>query len=232
MADLTRSPIRVFLAEEQGIFRESFSAGLRGTRNITLVGVSTKVDISMLERAIALDELDVMVLGMKGPDPTLTRWLGEVRSDRPDIGTVLLASAPVPEAMNAVKGPIGPGGRGYAALLKQNLNSAEDLAHTIQAVADGRVVVDPALFESMLAPASKASSLPKFSSREVEVLELMSAGYRNKAIATELSITTKTVERHIQSIYSKLGHPPEAIQPRAYAIAAFQGQVPAEPLPA
>jgi DNA-binding NarL/FixJ family response regulator len=62
----------------------------------------------------------------------------------------------------------------------------------------------------------------RLSDRELQVLDLMAEGFRNKAIASNLLITDKTVERHIQNIYAKIGEPPESIQPRAHAVAIYQ----------
>ena len=62
------------------------------------------------------------------------------------------------------------------------------------------------LIESLLLTGGQSDPvLDRFSSREIEVLKLMAAGFRNKAIASSLSIAEKTVERHIQSIYAKIG---------------------------
>ncbi len=221
------SPIRVFLAEAQGIFRESFCAGLQVDHRISLTGATALVQAEAVAAAAVDTAADVVVAGLDDGADALPRWVARFRDLCPRPGIVLLGGDALAAAFGSLtehlRGELG----GYAVLLRRNIGSAGDLIHTVHAVADGRVVIDPALLDTVLAPQPAATQLPHFSVRETEVLRLMAAGYRNKAIAMELSITTKTVERHIQSIYSKLGNPPDAIQPRAFAVAAFQGLMPA-----
>jgi len=123
----------------------------------------------------------------------------------------------------------------YAKLLKRlarapllilddwGLAGLDDLAHAVKAANEGRVVVDSAVMEALLHAGSRENTAyQRLSVREIEVLDLMAEGFRNKAIAASLNITDKTVERHIQSIYAKIGDPPDSIQPRAHAIAVYR----------
>jgi DNA-binding NarL/FixJ family response regulator len=113
--------------------------------------------------------------------------------------------------------------RGYALLVKDNISSLDDLAHVVVAASEGGAVADSAIMNALLRLNSgTATSYHRLSTREVEVLDLRASGYRNKAIATSLRITDETVERHIQSIYAKIGDPPASIQPRAHAVAIYQ----------
>ena len=82
----------------------------------------------------------------------------------------------------------------------------DQLAQIIWGVVEGRIIIDPPLMDVFMNTGEGNSSLLKeLSPRELEVLGCMAKGYRNDTIAGVLSRDTKTIERHINNIYSKLG---------------------------
>jgi DNA-binding NarL/FixJ family response regulator len=99
----------------------------------------------------------------------------------------------------------GVAGRAY--LLKERVAQPGQLADAIRAVANGGSVIDPRIVELMLATHSRPNSSPlrHLTSREREVLAEMATGANNTRIAEQLSITVRAVERHINSIFAKLG---------------------------
>ena len=108
----------------------------------------------------------------------------------------------------------------------------EQLTQVITAVAQGRIILDPIVMEGLMAPAdTTANFLKDLSPRELEVLSWMAKGYRNTTIAEVLFLQPKTVERHVNSIYGKLGAAPETKHPRVHAITLYfraMGLLPAE----
>ena len=99
----------------------------------------------------------------------------------------------------------GVAGRAY--LLKERVAQPGQLAEAVRAVAAGGSVIDPRIVESMLAARSRPDTSPlrHLSSREREVLAEMATGANNATIADRLSVTIRAVERHINSIFAKLG---------------------------
>jgi len=121
---------------------------------------------------------------------------------------------------------------GCAYLLKHTIDTVDQLTQVICSVAEGRVILDPAVMEGLIATGdAHGSFLKDLSPRELEVLSWMAKGYRNQTIAEVLFLDPKTVERHINNIYSKLGNCPEAKHPRVYAVTLYLracGLLPAE----
>jgi len=166
---------------------------------------------------------DVVVVGIKDFDAPTTAFLSQIREKWTSTGIVVLMERQSPAGMKALAAFTAGVRQGYALLIKENIAGLDDLAHAVKAANEGRVVVDSAVMEALLHAGSRENTAyQRLSVREIEVLDLMAEGFRNKAIAASLNITDKTVERHIQSIYAKIGDPPDSIQPRAHAIAVYR----------
>jgi DNA-binding NarL/FixJ family response regulator len=99
----------------------------------------------------------------------------------------------------------GPGGVGY--LLKDRILEVSTVVDALLRVVAGECVLDPSLVAELLAPRSRAGALDALSSREVEVLGLVAEGLTNGGIADRLTLSERTVEVHVQRIFSKLGLP-------------------------
>jgi DNA-binding NarL/FixJ family response regulator len=96
------------------------------------------------------------------------------------------------------------GAGGTAIFLKQRLDRIEWLCTAISAVSQGQLMFDASLTAFMFAGRPGYAFLKQFSLREMEILNLLANGYTNAAIAAVLYIDVKTVERHINNMYSKL----------------------------
>ena len=105
--------------------------------------------------------------------------------------------------------------------MKYSVDSASQLVQIIHAVAEGRVTIDSAIMGDLVAEPSD-SILRELTPRELEILGWMAKGYKNSTIAEVLFLELKTVERHINSIYSKLNamHD-DSQQARVYAILLY-----------
>jgi DNA-binding NarL/FixJ family response regulator len=93
---------------------------------------------------------------------------------------------------------------GMALFLKQSLDRIDQLLSIILAVSQGQVVLDATLTTPMFAGKPENPFLKQLTARELEILTLLSQGYTNSAIAATLFIDVKTVEHHLNSMYSKL----------------------------
>ena len=151
---------------------------------------------------------DVAVIDVRMP-PTHTdeglRAALAIRRDHPAVG-VLVFSQYI-EARSAAELLAGsPAGVGY--LLKDRVADVSDFIDAISRVADGGTVLDPEVVSQLLGASRRADALATLTGREREVLALIAEGRSNTAIAETLVITGGVVEKHIASIFAKLGLPP------------------------
>jgi DNA-binding NarL/FixJ family response regulator len=126
------------------------------------------------------------------------------RSHHPSTGVILLSQYVDPGYVRSLL-ESGSAGRGY--LLKERVSDIDELVTAVTAVAQGGSVVDPLVIEHLVkAGVSRGNtSVGRLSPRELEVLAEMSRGHNNAAIASSLFIGQRAVEKHINSIFAKLG---------------------------
>ena len=200
-------PIKVVLAEDSYLVREGVRRLLEHEPDIDLVGVCEDYD-SLLE-AIAGTEPDVLLTDIRMP-PTGTdegvRAAERLRQLRPQAGVVLLSQYADPAyALAFLEG--GTEGRAY--LLKERVSDLDQLLAAIREVARGGSVIDPKVVEALVAARSRnaQSPLARLTPREREVLALLAEGRSNAAVADGLVLSERAVEKHINSIFAKLGLP-------------------------
>jgi DNA-binding NarL/FixJ family response regulator len=200
-------PIKVVLAEDSYLVREGVRRLLEHEPDIDLVAVCEDYD-SLLE-AIAGTEPDVLLTDIRMP-PTGTdegvRAAERLRQLRPTAGVVLLSQYADPAyALAFLEG--GTEGRAY--LLKERVSDLDQLLAAIREVAGGGSVIDPKVVEALVAARSRnaQSPLARLTPREREVLALLAEGRSNAAVADGLVLSERAVEKHINSIFAKLGLP-------------------------
>ena len=200
-------PIKVVLAEDSYLVREGVRRLLEHEPDIELVAVCEDYD-SLLE-AIAGTEPDVLLTDIRMP-PTGTdegvRAAERLRQLRPTAGVVLLSQYADPAyALAFLEG--GTEGRAY--LLKERVADLDQLLAAIREVARGGSVIDPKVVEALVAGRSRnaQSPLARLTPREREVLALLAEGRSNAAVAEGLVLSERAVEKHINSIFAKLGLP-------------------------
>jgi DNA-binding NarL/FixJ family response regulator len=200
-------PIKVVLAEDSYLVREGVRRLLEHEPDIDLVGVCEDYD-SLLE-AIADTEPDVLLTDIRMP-PTGSdegvRAAERLRQLRPAAGVVLLSQYADPAyALAFLEG--GTEGRAY--LLKERVADLDQLLAAIREVARGGSVIDPKVVEALVAARSRnaQSPLARLTPREREVLALLAEGRSNAAVADGLVLSERAVEKHINSIFAKLGLP-------------------------
>jgi DNA-binding NarL/FixJ family response regulator len=209
-------PIRVVYADDSFLMREALERVLERLNGVVVVAAC--VDGDTLLAAVDEQRPDVVVTDMRMPpsgDEEGIRVANRLRQDHPDIGVVVLTQYAEPryglELLEA-----GPEGRGY--LLKERVNDPRELHAAIEAVAHGSSVFDPAIVRLLVAGGSVVgSALDELTGREREVLGEMAQGKSNAAIAESLVLTKKAIERHIGSIFFKLGLPEEQVVSRRVA---------------
>jgi DNA-binding NarL/FixJ family response regulator len=133
---------------------------------------------------------------------------GSARAEngRPEIG-ILVLSAHV-EVEHAVE--LLSSGHAIGYLLKSRVTDVAEFVDSLQRIANGGSVVDPALIQELVSGRRREDPLAVLSPREHEVLALMAEGRTNAGIARRLWLTEGTVEKHVRSILNKLNLPETA----------------------
>lgn len=214
--------IRVVIAEDSYLVRQSVMSAFDEEPGIDVVAVCS--DRNALEAAIDSQALDVVLTDIRMPPDEEQEGIDvavRLRETHPDIGVVVLSQYSEPAyAMELLAG--GTSGRAY--LLKERVGHRGELVGAVRAVASGGSVIDPKVVEMLIASRSRAESSPlaDLTPRERELLALIAQGKSNAAIAEELVLTKRAVEKHVNSIFFKLGLPdPQLVSRRVMAALMF-----------
>jgi DNA-binding NarL/FixJ family response regulator len=205
---ISDGPIRVVYADDSFLMRQALEAVLERLDGVEVVAGC--LDGDTLLAAVEEQRPDVVVTDMRMPpsgDEEGIRVANRLRQRHPSIGVVVLTQYAEPryglELLQA-----GSEGRGY--LLKERVNDPRELQAAIEAVAHGGSVFDPAMVRLLVGGGPVGgSALDELTPRERQVLAEMAQGKSNAAIAEHLVLTKKAIERHIGSIFLKLGLPNE-----------------------
>ena len=197
--------LRVVLGEDSFLAREAISALLNETAGIELVAACEDAD--SLRSAIDREQPDVVLTDIRMPPDHRDegiRVANELRRTQPEVGVVVLSQHAEP-GYAALLFDDGSHGRAY--LLKESLKDREELVRAVVTVAEGGSVVDPLIVDELLDIQRRRRDTPLdlLTPRELEILGLIAEGRSNAAIAEQLVVTKRAVERHINSIFLKLG---------------------------
>lgn len=196
--------IRVVLAEDNTLLREGIARLLERADDLELVG--TAVDRPTLEALIESVAPDLVVTDIRMP-PTGTdegiQIAANLRRERPEVGVVVLSQYADPAYALAL---LDGGSEGRAYLLKERVSDVDELLAAIREVAAGGSIIDSKVVESLVSARRPATSdIDRLTPREREILSEMAQGKSNAAIAATLVLSTRAVEKHTNSIFSKLG---------------------------
>jgi DNA-binding NarL/FixJ family response regulator len=201
--------VSLFAVEEQEIYREIYSNVLPKNADINLLRISDMGENGSIMRAISELYPDVLLLSVKKLDETVIEELGKIKNLYPQMGIIILIVYYNPQDIELLRKLALSGGSGMALFLKQSLDKVQQLSRMILAVKQGQVILDPPLANFMFAGKPDCPFLKQLTARELEILSLLSQGYTNLAIAETLFIDIKTVEHHLNSMYSKLKSDPD-----------------------
>ena len=194
-------PIRVMIVDDHEVVRQGLRAMLEATGDVVVAGEAARV-----QEAVEVAESvrpDVVVMDVRLEDGSGIEATREIRARRPDTKVVMLTSFADDEALFA---SIMAGASGY--VLKQVRGG--DLLQSIQTVARGGSLLDPAVTGAVLDRLRKGKHLLKderlarLSPQEERILALVADGKTNKEIGEELQLAEKTVKNYVSSILSKL----------------------------
>jgi DNA-binding NarL/FixJ family response regulator len=195
--------LRVVLAEDDVLLREGL-ASLLERAGFQVTGQAGDAD--QLLTLVDQQAPELVVVDIRMPPTNTTEGLEaarQIRQEHPQTGILVLsAHVEVDHAMELLAG-----GRGVGYLLKRRVTDVEEFIDTLQRVAKGGSVVDPALVAELVSARHRDDPLAALSPREREVLALMAEGRSNAGIARRLWVTEGTVEKHVRSILTKLTLP-------------------------
>ncbi|TYQ09326.1 UNVERIFIED_ORG: LuxR family two component transcriptional regulator [Gordonia westfalica J30] len=193
-------PLRLTIADDDVLLREGL-ASLLTSAGIEVVGQAGDAD--GLLALVAEHRPDIAVVDIRMPPTHTAEGLDaalRIRREYPDVAILLLsAHVDVDHALGLLDG-----GRGVGYLLKSRVTDVAEFVETVQRIAAGASVMDPALVQELVAARRRNDPLEQLSAREREVLTLMAEGLSNAGIGRRLWITEGTVEKHVRSILTKL----------------------------
>jgi DNA-binding NarL/FixJ family response regulator len=191
---------RVIVAEDEVLLREGI-ASLLERSGFQVIGQAG--DATQLMALVAQQRPELVVVDIRMPPSNTTEGLDAARRIReqfPDIGILVLsAHLEVEHAMELLAG-----GRRIGYLLKSRVSDVDEFVETLERVAGGGSVVDPAIVAELVSARRVEDPLADLTPREREVLALMAEGRSNAGIARSLWLAEGTVEKHVHSILSKL----------------------------
>jgi DNA-binding NarL/FixJ family response regulator len=214
--------IRVVFAEDNYLVREGTAALLQTSGTVDLVGTAASFD----ELLAQVEETgpEAVLTDIRMPPTNSTEGIDaakRIRQEHPDVGVVVLSQYAEEEyAYELLKD--GAAGLGY--LLKERVSDLDEVVRALNEVSKGGSVLDPKVVEALVSAKDKMahSPLASVTDREREVLEQMAQGKNNASIAKTLFLTERAVEKHINSLFHKLGLTEEPeVHRRVMAVLAF-----------
>jgi DNA-binding NarL/FixJ family response regulator len=197
--------VRAVIAEDSVLLRAGLERllGDAGIETVDAVG-----DAEALLRSVETHRPDVCIVDVRMP-PTFSdegvRAALVLRRQWPDVG-VLVLSQYVEERYAADLITTDTRGLGY--LLKDRVADVDEFTDAVRRVADGGTALDPEVVAQLLVRSRRADPLAPLTPRETQVLRLMAEGRSNAAIAQSLVVSDGAVEKHVSSIFGKLGLAP------------------------
>lgn len=197
-------PLRIALAEDSYIVREGLANLLSGDEEIELV--ASCAGMASLLDAVDADPPDVVLTDIRMPpdgDDAGIQIASRLRETHPGIGVVVLSQYSEPGYVLRL---LDAGSEGRAYLLKERIGDRLELTRAIRSVAAGGSVIDPKIVEVLVRARGRAESSPlaEMTPRELDVLAAVAEGKSNAAIAADLVLTKRAIEKHINAIFLKL----------------------------
>ena len=211
--------IRVVIADDAVLLREGAALLLQeaGFDVVAQAG-----DAEALVRKVRGHKPDVAVVDVRMPPGggnAGVRAAVAIHRELPEVGILLFSGVVEQRCLNEL---LAAGAAGVGYLLKERIEDVALFADAVRRVAAGETVLDPEVVAQMVARRADEGPLASLTARESEVLALMAQGRTNHAIAAELFVSDRAVERHVTSIFAKLDLPvSEGDHRRVLAVLAY-----------
>jgi DNA-binding NarL/FixJ family response regulator len=214
--------LRVVFADDNYLVREGVAALMAEVDDLELV--ETVADPHSLLKAVAEQKPDAVLTDIRMPPSFTTEGIDaakRIRAEYPSIGVVVLSQY-VEEDYAFELLENGVAGLGY--LLKERVSQLDELVRALHEVSRGGSALDPKVVEGLMARKANEAKSPLLglSEKERSVLEAMATGRNNATIAKTLYMSERAVEKHIGSVFQKLGLIEEGeVNRRVMAVLAF-----------
>jgi len=213
------APLRVVIADDSVLLREGTARILEDAGFEVVAQAGDGDDLLLKVRSYTPD---VAIVDIRMP-PTNTdeglRAAKEIRERHPDTGVLVLSQYVETEYAMEL---LSDSAEGVGYLLKDRVGDVDEFAAAVRRVAEGGSALDPTIVSRLVGRRRGLDPLAEVTPREREVLALMAEGRSNKAIAEQLVVTERAVEKHVTSIFSKLNLPTSADDHRrVLAVLAF-----------
>lgn len=197
--------LRILIADDHFLVREGTSRLLEDSGQVDVLG--TVGTAGELLTAVERGRPDAVIADIRMPPGHHTEGITAahtIRSRHPDTGVVVLSQHANEYYAFAL---FQHGTTGLAYLLKERIGDLDQLVRALREVAEGRSVIDPRIVEVLLHSHTRSpgSAVSRLTPRELDVLRHMAQGMNNGAIATALTLSESTIEKHINSTFAKLG---------------------------
>jgi DNA-binding NarL/FixJ family response regulator len=213
--------LRLVLAEDNYLVREGTRRLLEDTGEVDVLAAVGNAE--ELRDAVRRMSPDVVITDIRMPPGHHMEGIEAahaIRAEHPGIGVVVLSQhTDQSYAFELLR----DGATGLAYLLKDRLGDVEELLHALREVAAGGSVVDPMVIDALVAQRAKSAQSPlaTLTARELDVLREMAQGRTNAGIEEALHLSTSTVEKHVNAIFTKLQLTDAPVHRRVAAVLAF-----------
>ena len=197
----TERPLRIVVADDSALLREGIASLLEEAGH-EVVGRSS--DAEELMREVRSASPDVAIVDVRMPPGNAVEGLvaaAEIRRSYPSVAVLVLSQHLEPTYMLEL---VGDDASGVGYLLKDRVREVGEFVDAVERVAAGGTAFDPEVVKSLV-QGRRRSALDDLTDRERAVLTLIAEGRSNRAIAKQLYLSPRAVERHVQGIFQRLG---------------------------
>jgi DNA-binding NarL/FixJ family response regulator len=197
--------VRVVVADDSVLLREGV---VRLLEDAGFEVVAQAGDADDLIRKVGAHRPDVAVVDVRMPPDNTDDGLRaaiRLRAEHPGLGVLVLSQYVEPDYAQAL---LADSAEGVGYLLKDRVSDIERFIDAVQRVAAGGSALDPEVVSHLVGRAREDGPLARLTPREREVLELMAEGRSNAAIAEQFIVSERAIEKHVTSIFGKLGLTP------------------------
>ena len=217
----TDRPLRIVVADDNALLREGIASLLEDAGH-EVVGRSGSADDLLVK--VRLSAPDVAIVDVRMPPGNADDGLvaaAEIRRTQPGVAVLVLSQHLEPAYMLEL---VGDNASGVGYLLKDRVRDVAEFIDAVERVASGGTAFDPEVVKSFVG-GHRRSALDELTDRERAVLSLVAEGRSNRAIARQLYLSSRAVERHVQAVFQKLGLPDsEDDNRRVLAVLALLGR--------
>jgi len=188
--------IRIVVVDDHGLHRDGTRQILEQHADLQVIDEATSGEIAL--SIINQQHPDVVLMDIGLPGMNGIETTRRIRAAHPDVRVLMVTAY---DDIEYVRGALEAGATGYL----RKTAPGHELVDAVRAVANGATVLPSDLAARILHLPRVAGAPMELTDREIEVLTFIAKGLHNKEIATRLDISSRTVERHCDSIYAKLG---------------------------